>query len=198
MVAADLVMPQIPRAIEVVAAASSAFSSLVGWPASPWINTTVNLLPLILRDVPLLTAAAVVVPNPISRHPYFHPSATYYISPEGVSLLHVFFDLTSATPGARRRIVPCIRLSTASFDALVVLEGTGVAVIVGVPNELLRPSLPPRRPPPPGSMKTSPATPPTYGLRYYILLLCQGSKLDSGGLLSRLYDKLKAEECLKK
>ncbi|KAG8097027.1 hypothetical protein GUJ93_ZPchr0013g34680 [Zizania palustris] len=151
---------------EVVAAASSASSSLVGWPASPRINTTVNLLPLILRDVPLLTAVVVVVPNPISRHPYFHPSATYYISPEGVSLLHIFFDLASATPRARRRIVPRIRLSSDSFDALIVLEGTGIAVIVGVPNELLRPSLPPGRPSPPGSMKTSPATPPTYGLRW--------------------------------
>ncbi|KAG8044003.1 hypothetical protein GUJ93_ZPchr0458g22408 [Zizania palustris] len=152
-VVADLVTPQIPGAIEVVAAASSASSSLVGWPASPRINTTVNLLPLILRDVPLLTAVVVVVPNPISRHPYFHPSATY-ISPEGVSLLHIFFDLASATPRARRRIVPRIRLSSDSFDALIVLEGTGIAVIVGVPNELLRPSLPPGRPSPPGSMKT--------------------------------------------
>ncbi|KAG8044006.1 hypothetical protein GUJ93_ZPchr0458g22730 [Zizania palustris] len=49
------------------------------------------------------------------------------------------------------------------------------------------------------SLKASPfRDQPLHFFRYYILLLCQGSKLDSGGLLSRLYDKLKAEECLKK
>ncbi|KAL5218492.1 hypothetical protein ABZP36_019176 [Zizania latifolia] len=35
--------------------------------------------------------------------------------------------------------VPRVRLSAASSDALAALEGTGVAVTVGVPNELLRP-----------------------------------------------------------
>ncbi|KAL5215596.1 hypothetical protein ABZP36_006997 [Zizania latifolia] len=77
-------------------------------------NTTVNLPPLTLRDVPRLTAAAPVVPNPISRHPYFHPSATFYISPGDVSLRHAFFDLASATPAplvAYRRAGPRQELS---------------------------------------------------------------------------------------
>lgn len=35
--------------------------------------------------------------------------------------------------------VPRVRLAAASPDALAALSGTGVAVTVGVPNELLRP-----------------------------------------------------------
>jgi 6-phosphofructokinase 1 len=65
-------------------------------------NTTVTLPPLTLRDVPRLAssspAAAAAVPNPISRHPYFHPPANFYISPGDVSLRHAFFDLVSAAP----------------------------------------------------------------------------------------------------
>ncbi|XP_052150973.1 ATP-dependent 6-phosphofructokinase 2 [Oryza glaberrima] len=75
-------------------------------------NTTVTLPPLTLRDVPLLPSAAAAtdtIPNPISRHPYFHPPATFYISPGDVSLRHAFFDLASASPSplvAYRRAGP--------------------------------------------------------------------------------------------
>ncbi|KAG8094526.1 hypothetical protein GUJ93_ZPchr0012g19277 [Zizania palustris] len=73
---------------------------------------------------PFSRSAAAIIPNPISRHPYLHPSSTFYISPKGVSFLHVFFDLASSTPGAHRWIVPRVRLYAASSDALAVLEGT--------------------------------------------------------------------------
>ncbi|OEL35106.1 ATP-dependent 6-phosphofructokinase 2 [Dichanthelium oligosanthes] len=78
-------------------------------------NTTVTLPPLTLRDVPRLPSALAspspspVVPNPISRHPYFHPPSTFYISPGDVSLRHAFFDLASASPSpllAYRRAGP--------------------------------------------------------------------------------------------
>jgi 6-phosphofructokinase 1 len=77
-------------------------------------NTTVTLPPLTLRDVPRLPAALASSPppavqNPISRHPYFHPPATFYISPGDVSLRHAFFDLASSAPSplvAYRRAGP--------------------------------------------------------------------------------------------
>jgi len=63
-------------------------------------STSVTLPPLTLRDVPRLPAALAsptpAVPNPISRHPYYHPPSNFYISPGDVSLRHTFFDLTSA------------------------------------------------------------------------------------------------------
>lgn len=76
-------------------------------------NTTVTLPPLTLRDVPRLPSALAspspAVPNPISRHPYYHPPSTFYISPGDVSLRHAFFDLASAAPSplvAYRRAGP--------------------------------------------------------------------------------------------
>jgi 6-phosphofructokinase 1 len=81
--------------------------------ASTPTNTTVTLPPLILRDVPRLTAtpsaAAATIPNPISAHPYFNPPPTFYISPGDVSLRHAFFDLASGQPNplvAYRRAGP--------------------------------------------------------------------------------------------
>ena len=81
-------------------------------------NTTVTLPPLTLRDVPRLPSALAsaaspsptpAVQNPISRHPYFHPPATFYISPGDVTLRHAVFDLASAAPSplvAYRRAGP--------------------------------------------------------------------------------------------
>uniref|UniRef100_A0A0D9W622 Phosphofructokinase domain-containing protein n=1 Tax=Leersia perrieri TaxID=77586 RepID=A0A0D9W622_9ORYZ len=78
-------------------------------------NTTVTLPAFTLRDVPRLPSAAADdgnatrIPNPISRHPYFHPPPTFYISDGDVSLRHAFFDLASSTPAplvAYRRAGP--------------------------------------------------------------------------------------------
>ncbi|CAL5026963.1 unnamed protein product [Urochloa decumbens] len=82
-------------------------------------DTTVTLPPLTLRDVPRLpsalasspspAAAAATTTNPISRHPYFHPPPTFYISAGDVSLRHAFFDLASSSPSplvAYRRAGP--------------------------------------------------------------------------------------------
>lgn len=95
-------------------------------------NTTVTLPPLTLRDVPrlpaALAAASAPVPNPISRHPYFDPPSTFYISPGDVSLRHAFFDLSASAPSplvAYRRAGPrqCLGVDPARARAALVTCG---------------------------------------------------------------------------
>uniref|UniRef100_A0A0E0ET91 Phosphofructokinase domain-containing protein n=1 Tax=Oryza meridionalis TaxID=40149 RepID=A0A0E0ET91_9ORYZ len=49
------------------------------------------------------SAAAAAIPNPIARHPLYHPSPTFFISPTDVVLRDILFDASPASAAGERR-----------------------------------------------------------------------------------------------
>uniref|UniRef100_A0A0D3H846 Phosphofructokinase domain-containing protein n=1 Tax=Oryza barthii TaxID=65489 RepID=A0A0D3H846_9ORYZ len=54
-----------------------------------------------LHKLPTLAGAA--IPNPIARHPLYHPSPSFFISPTDVVLRDILFDASPASAAGERR-----------------------------------------------------------------------------------------------